>query len=66
MLKRLLMLVLAITVLIGPAHLLAAEAEPAPLLPSLTDSSTYWQALWVVIIFVVLLIVILPDAADQP
>jgi F-type H+-transporting ATPase subunit b len=57
-----LMLVLAITVLIGPARLLAAEAEPAPLLPSLTDSSTYWQALWVVIIFVVLLIVLYPTA----
>jgi F-type H+-transporting ATPase subunit b len=63
MFKRMLMLVLAITILIGPTALRAAEqAEPAPLLPSLTDSSTYWQALWVVIIFVVLLIVLYPTA----
>jgi F-type H+-transporting ATPase subunit b len=55
-----LMLLLAITVLIGPARLFAQETEP--LLPSLTEKSTYLEAAWVVIIFVVLLAVLYPTA----
>jgi len=38
-----------------------AEKE-APLLPELNDKQTYYQALWIVIIFVVLLVVLYPTA----
>ena len=51
---------------VAPAGGTHAEAAPghekAPLLPSLEDKETYLQALWVVIIFVVLLAILYPTA----
>lgn len=63
-------------VLTQPEHAPAAHSEPAegtghgeagehakpPLLPRLDDPQTWWSALWVVIIFVVLLAVLYPTA----
>src|SRR5688500_17169442 len=39
-----------------------AHGEKAELLPNPTHAETWWQALWVVIIFVVLLAVLYPTA----
>ena len=78
MLKRMLILAIAIFLLTAPSRLLAADAvrehsqtteltgghgeEQMPLLPALDDKNTYLEALWVVIIFVVLLAVLYPTA----
>jgi F-type H+-transporting ATPase subunit b len=62
MLKKLL-IVLALFVMLAPTRLLAEAAEQsAPLLPDPTSRETYIEALWTVIIFVVLLAVLYPTA----
>src|ERR1700712_4312254 len=48
--------------LILAAPLALAEEAQAPLMPDIHDSSTYFQALWVLIIFVILLAVLYPTA----
>src|ERR1700710_2613868 len=70
MLKRMLMRAMLVVVMLGgvlctTGTVMAQEEPKAPLLPPLTGEGsrqTYMQAVWVIIIFVILLAILYPTA----